>query len=417
MTRFLSILLLFGCLQYVRSFDFKVEGQPGQCDPISFTWTGGQTPFRLIVVVPGRVNINMSIPDSNFKDNKGTFSIDALEVARGNQTFFMMSDATGPVSGGTSSLMTVGDSTSGKNCNTTEPAVDFFFSADGSLTQCTTFPFTQYDGAVKPLTIFAHIPDSHDSFVLPFSPSDATSFNWKANITAQTEVVFSIIDSKGRIGGTDIMRRVAPSSDSTCLLSTGGGGTGTGDGSSNNQDDKEGQKLLSVGAIAGIAVGGAVIACILIGIVWCIMRRRSKSKRPRALDLSDDFTHNAQTSHTNLPNSYAPVPYSAGPGPAVFVAPGASASTASFRPDHLGPSTPSASLSATSPPQSQYDDGPTSSSGQGTSSSRRFIVHRDIDEGDAPIDLPPQYSDRRNPIPGLAETSSPPAFGGRTKKG
>ncbi|KAK1224243.1 hypothetical protein PQX77_012865 [Marasmius sp. AFHP31] len=324
MARFFSILLLFGCLQYVRSFDFKVEGQPGQCDPISFSWTGGQAPFRLIVVVPGRVNINMSIPDSNFKDNKGTFSIDALEVARGNQTFFMMSDATGPVSGGTSSLMAVGDSTSGKNCNTTEP------------------------------------------------------------------------------GGS------------------GGTGTGTGDGSSNNQDDRGGQKLLSVGAIAGIAVGGAIIACIVIGIAWCILRRRSKSKRPRALDLSEDFTRNAQTSQTNLPSQFTPVPYPTGPGPApaVFVAPGTNASTASFRPDHLGQSTPSASLSATSPPGSQYyDDGPTSSSGQGTSSSRRFIVHRDIDEGDAPIDLPPQYSDRRNPISGMAETSSAPAFGGRTKKG
>ncbi|KAJ8095810.1 hypothetical protein PM082_022917 [Marasmius tenuissimus] len=166
----------------------------------------------------------MSIPDSNFKDNEGTFSIDALKIARGNQTFFMMSDTTGPVSGVTSSLMMVGESTSGQNCNTTEPAVDFFFSAGRSLIQCVNFPFTNYDVAIKPLTIFAHIPSGHDSFVLPFSPPDATAFRWKANITAQTEVAFSAIDSRGRIGGTDITRRVAPSGDSTCLLSSGGNG-------------------------------------------------------------------------------------------------------------------------------------------------------------------------------------------------
>ena len=252
------------------------------------------------------------------------------------------------------------------------------------------------------------------------SPPNAADFTWKANITAQTEVAFSMIDSRGRSGGTDIMRRVQPSGDKSCILSSGGGDSGTGTGSNpsnNNDDDRGGQKLLSVGAIAGIAVGGAVIACILMGIIWCLMRRRSKSKRARPLDLSDDFSRNTQTSQTqnNLPQQYAPVPY---PGPGVLMAPGANAPSASFLPDRLGQHTPSASLSATSPPQSQYSgEGPSSSSGQTASSSRRFIVHRDIEEGDEPVDLPPEYSDRRAPIQGLAETSSAPSHGGKTKKG
>ncbi|KAG7090036.1 hypothetical protein E1B28_011656 [Marasmius oreades] len=140
----------------------------------------------------------MTIPDSSFQDNKGT------------QMFFAMSDATGPVSGGTSSLMVVGDATSGQSYNTTSPGNEFF-SVESTLTQCSGFPLTLYDSARLPLTIFAWIPGGLDSFVLPFGPPTATSFDWKANISAQTQVTFSVIDSQGRSGGTDNIHIVEPS--------------------------------------------------------------------------------------------------------------------------------------------------------------------------------------------------------------
>ncbi|EEC00036.1 hypothetical protein MPER_00119, partial [Moniliophthora perniciosa FA553] len=65
-----------------------------------------------------------------------------------------MSDATGPLSGGTSDLLTVGDTQTGTSCNTTLPANDFFFSTDDTLEQCKPYPFTLYDGAILPLTIY-----------------------------------------------------------------------------------------------------------------------------------------------------------------------------------------------------------------------------------------------------------------------
>lgn len=61
----------------------------------------------------------MSIPDSNFQDNEGSFNISALPIPNSTEIYFAMSDATGPVSGGTSRLMTVGDPLSGQHCNTT----------------------------------------------------------------------------------------------------------------------------------------------------------------------------------------------------------------------------------------------------------------------------------------------------------
>lgn len=63
----------------------------------------------------------MSIPDANFQDNEGSFNISALPVPNSTEIYFAMSDATGPVSGGTSRLMTVGDPLSGQHCNTTAP--------------------------------------------------------------------------------------------------------------------------------------------------------------------------------------------------------------------------------------------------------------------------------------------------------
>ncbi|KAF9264399.1 hypothetical protein L218DRAFT_863069 [Marasmius fiardii PR-910] len=71
-----------------------------------------------------------------------------------------MSDATGPISGGTSSVMTVGASTNGISCNSTLPANDFFFTVDDPLTQCADFSFTNYTGAVTPLTIFVSLSQS-----------------------------------------------------------------------------------------------------------------------------------------------------------------------------------------------------------------------------------------------------------------
>lgn len=123
---------------------------------------------------PGLDNINMTIPNSNFQDNNGTFNVSALPVPKNTKLFFGMSDATGAVSGGTTSLMTVGDSLTGQSCNTTTPgaynyksvaastkqcstpklANDFFYSTENTLTQCGDFSFTNYPLAAQPLTIF-----------------------------------------------------------------------------------------------------------------------------------------------------------------------------------------------------------------------------------------------------------------------
>ncbi|KAG7090037.1 hypothetical protein E1B28_011657 [Marasmius oreades] len=351
-----------------------------------------------------------------------------------------MSDATGPMNGGTSTLMTVGDATSGQSCNTTTPGNDFFFSVESTLTQCGGFPFTLYDGARLPLNIFAWIPGGPGSFVLPFGPPTATSFNWKANISAQTQVAFSVIDSQGRRGGTDKIRIVAPSNDKSCLLSTsgdngsqgdgskgGGGGGGSGGGSntggSQNSDNKQSGGL-PTGAIVGIAVGGAVAIAVLAALLWYLTRRNTKTDffgPRRDIDLAEDFARNPELSQPMLTRpQYTPEPF-----PLVFVPPDAmNYSVSSFRQEKhsmqqpvYGPRVAAPAL--TPPPSSShsstyYAEGPSSLPGAGTSasSSRPYVVHRDIEEVDGPIDLTPQYIDRRS-ILGLGLDSSPPPMNGR----
>ncbi|KAL0567764.1 hypothetical protein V5O48_014233 [Marasmius crinis-equi] len=300
-----------------------------------------------------------------------------------------MSDATGPISGGTSDLMMVGDPTSGVTCDTTPLANDFDFTIDGTLTQCENFQFTQYDSAILPLTIFAFIPNGSDSFVIPFSPPQAESFTWKANVTAQTQVAISMIDSQDRSGGTESLRPVAGSSDKSCLLSNDTSGSTTAVGPAptgvgpaptgvSPNSDSQNKTSLSTGVIAGIAVGGTLVAILLAGLIWRFMRRRSKVGRAPSL---------------------VPAQYRINPFP-VFLAPGAgriNASASSLQPDYEGPFVPSSSGSRTptKPPN--------------------LIVHRDIEEAVRPIDLPPHYVDRRTPIPDLAG-NIPPPVGGRRKK-
>ncbi|KAK1233531.1 hypothetical protein PQX77_003342 [Marasmius sp. AFHP31] len=376
--------------------------------------TSGQTPFRLLVVTPGFAGLNISIDDSSFKDEKGSFNIPSLGVAGSSDIFFSMSDASGPVSGGTSGRMTVGSPLEGQTY-TVYIVNDFVFTAKDELVQCSNFQFTLYEGAVKPLTIFAFIPGGPDSFVLPFSPADADSFTWKANISAQTEVAFWVIDSQNRRGGIDNLRTVGPSSDTSCLVpkvtstitSLSGTGTRTSTSSkpgitqpSEEETDRTGgKKELSTGEIIGIAIGVGVAIPALLALLWCWRRQRRKSQDLPYPPYSPTESYQAPTSPYFLPLQSPPMQHGAEP----FNSPGGVYSQNPHNSDPFGAS-PSQSYQQ-SPGTSYYGHAPgggassaPSAIGGGSTSSGRphYVVRQDAAEG--MVDLPPQYRDRRDPI-------------------
>ncbi|EEB99701.1 hypothetical protein MPER_00571, partial [Moniliophthora perniciosa FA553] len=48
-----------------------------------------------------------------------------------------------------------------------------------------------------------YVPNGFDSFIL--NPPPEASYTWIANLKAQTRVAFTVTDSQGRRGGTDVL--------------------------------------------------------------------------------------------------------------------------------------------------------------------------------------------------------------------
>ncbi|ESK86992.1 hypothetical protein Moror_10922 [Moniliophthora roreri MCA 2997] len=393
-------------LSFTHGFIFTSDS-PFQCDDLTVSWTGGTPPFNLIIVNINAAPINISTPSDAFVDNKGSFTTQ-LPVPKGAQIILSMSDATGPLSGGTSDLLRVGDTQTGRTCNTTLPANDFFFTTDGTLEQCKPYPFTLYDGAVLPLTIYGYIPNGFESFVL--NPPPASSYTWIANLKAQTWVAFTVTDSQGRQGGTDVLNMVLPSNDSSCLspgtdsTSSQSAFTPTTTSPSPSPTAEDGVSL-STGAIAGIAVGGAAICIIIIAAIWYFCRRRNTQRQSRNIDLTESFQASPLV-YTNSPQLMSSQPFATTVysrthpphTPHPLTSDSIRESGSSFIPDSV-----SAQLSTNATPGSKGGFNP-SRGGQS-----RFIVHQDIDEVMPPIELPPQYSAGRTPIQGMAYASSIPS--------
>jgi hypothetical protein len=78
--------------------------------------------------------LNYSIPSGAYSNGQGSFSTPLpLNVT---QSFLLtMSDATGFNTGGTTNLITVGESKGG-SCNTIPPHIEYKYRLDSALVQC-----------------------------------------------------------------------------------------------------------------------------------------------------------------------------------------------------------------------------------------------------------------------------------------
>ncbi|KAH8120266.1 hypothetical protein DFH11DRAFT_1559227 [Phellopilus nigrolimitatus] len=276
------VLLLLLLLLSIRSsaFDFAYDA-PTQCDNLNISWSGGRGPYSLLITPLFDVPQNVSIPDSalNESSGNGSFSMQ-LALETGKQFLLTMSDATGFGSGGTSSLLAVGSSISGANCNTTAPSPEFFFQLNTALQQCRSFTFSGYDGATQPVTVLGLIPLGQ-TFQLHSPSSGPTSFEWEANVAADTSIAFIMIDSEGRQGGSSDLRTVSPSDNSSCINASSPHSTV--DTPATQTDTPHTTETVQVktgprsGQIAGAAIGGvALLALVLIFVFFCIYRRCRK---------------------------------------------------------------------------------------------------------------------------------------------
>jgi hypothetical protein len=206
----LNAIVLLAFLYPTNAFSFSA-GPATQCDGLSLSWTGGQAPFQLLMTsVSGDSPRNVSIPATA----QGSFSIQ-LPFPEGHRILLTMSDATGFGSGGTTNILTVGASVSGSTCDTTDPGVAYTFQLNTVLQQCRPYTFSGYSGATQPVTIMALIPRGQSTVLHP--PVESTTFDWLANVEAGTSMIFVMVDSQGRQGGSSDVETVGFTNDRTCL--------------------------------------------------------------------------------------------------------------------------------------------------------------------------------------------------------
>ncbi|OJA16194.1 hypothetical protein AZE42_00137 [Rhizopogon vesiculosus] len=440
---FRSFTCITSFLSAVRAFNVTV-GTPTECDDLTVSWTGGQAPFEILLTPIFKVPQNISVPTSAFSNGKGSYSISQLPFANETQFLLTMSDATSFGSGGTTTVLTVGVPVAKNNCNTTGPSVDFTFDLPSALQQCSGYTFDGYDGAVQPITITALIPGGQSVVV---QPPTGSSYNWLADVRAGTDLVFVMTDSEGRQGGSSDIMTVSLSNDASCLnadspsstasvpSSTTSGVTSTSYSASptSSQSASSGS---TVATIAGTAIGSLVALAVLVTLGMFLLRKRRASRSPYVMSSSGrhsrrlpsvDLDHEA---NRHVPAIY-PFPYQADsvshiPPP---IQPGiqshqANTSTGNYAvSDPLTPFNHSRQNSNNDSFVGYGEAGSSSMSSAGRRKAAmagqtayrnptRFIVHNDVDDvvpdDNGVVELPPQYSERRQPLALQPESAQRP---------
>ncbi|KAJ6509468.1 hypothetical protein C8R47DRAFT_1098818 [Mycena vitilis] len=437
---FLTVLPLLAA----NSFSFTSTA-PSQCDDVQISWTGGSGAGYYLSVVPEfGVPLNISIPST---DVDGTFKTPlALNVT--DKFVFTLSDSTGFGSGGSSSLLTVGNSLGG-SCNTVPAALPYTFAIDQALQQCGSFPFTDYDAAVAPVSIMGVIPGG-DSFVL--NVGSAKTFNWVANVYNSTQIIFFMVDGRAQVGGS-VLTTVELSSDSSCIndkspsstvspSSTSSPTSTSSSAPSTSSSSAPDTPRSNTGAIAGSVLGALIFLAVLITLGLFFLRQRQEKQKVRMAGGSEfrrtsrpmnselDLTYDAggpymSASGTPSTSAFNQTPsFGASPGPPAHYQP----HSGYMLPEHDNPFNPPQAA-----PPSVYTHNPdvdpfmereseSVSAGQRKSGMSgftgykpsRYVVHTDAEDdippnADGVVELPPQYSASRAPARALSsKLASPP---------
>ncbi|KAG6862379.1 hypothetical protein C0995_011819 [Termitomyces sp. Mi166 len=219
------------------------------------------------------------------------------------------------------------------------------------------YVFSEYSGAIQPITIIGTIPGGQTFLLVP--PTDSVTFNWNANVAAGTSLLFTMVDAKGRNGGTSDIKIVGITDDATCLNPSSPSSTASVTSTSapstvpNSQTPSataspsttpETEHKTSIAAIAGTVIGGLVFLAVAVTLGLFFLRKRrdnnNNNKRSRNTDL--DLTYDPDpAAHTygNYPYSSA-ADASGASAPPLPPAPGGGGYDANPFTDNTGPQQP-----------------------------------------------------------------------------
>jgi len=298
-----TLLAVAIAVQSARAFTFSHTGLT-ECGNLNVKWQGGSPPFRLLLIPPGGTLRNISIPDSAYTGTAGDFSTQLLFGA-GSQMILSMSDSTGVTAGGITAPQVIGGRTATVTCDINDPGADFYYSLNDPLVQCGDYPFTHYEDAVQPVTIFAFASNG-DSFEV--HPPVGPSYTWEAQVPAGSVMTFFMTDANGGNGGTSQIMTVEESDDTACLAAlsssstrsssrtstaSSSGGKPSASKDANSEDDEQDEEK-SRGSKAGMIVG--ICAGVFVGLgafafvaVFCFKRKKRTNDGAPPISLGGDF--------------------------------------------------------------------------------------------------------------------------------
>ncbi|KAG6885840.1 hypothetical protein C0993_008803 [Termitomyces sp. T159_Od127] len=163
----------------------------------------------------------------------------------------------------------------------------------------------------------------------------SATYSWNANVAAGTSLLFTMVDARGRNGGTSDIKPVGITDDATCINSSSPSSTTASASTStpapstaiNSQTPSttvspststtpEAEHKTSVAAIAGTVIGGLVFLAVAVTLGLFFLRKRR------------DNNHRKQSRNTDLDLTYDPAhaygnhPYSSGASPSLASTPG-----------------------------------------------------------------------------------------------
>ncbi len=290
-----------------------------------------------------------------------------------------------------------------------------------------------------------------DGTIFVLNPANGSkTFSWIADVAAGTQLLFSMVDSSNRQGGTSSVLTVGQSGDSSCLDSDSPATTSNSPSlvtaistSTSTQigtiSASASRSHLGMGTlIAAIVVPVVAVITLVIGTFICYRRRRRsggvrvlgprKSRRPVVDLMKGDPDTPPHMEEVGSPTTATPFLHGRSPSAddettlgGVSSPPDTSATTSQSNAQSSG----SSSLAPVSASGSQPDAhaGARRKAAEaavlappGHQPSTRFILHTDI-EDDAPppveevVELPPQYSERRGAGPAASRSNPEPQVG------
>jgi hypothetical protein len=346
-----------------------------------------------------------------------------------------MSDADGFGTGGTSNVFKTGASSTGAKCDTSEKRIDFEFQTNKALQQCRPYEFSGFDAAVPPVTIVGLIPGGQSTVLVT---RQTGSYEWMANVESGTSMIFFVVDAAGQQGGSSDLNVVGASDESTCLnssspsstaipapgqtsgpTSTGSPATPTSPSNIPPTSDPTKHDKISAASVAGAVVGVSVLALAAVVLGVFLLRRRrdsARANRHNALRIPSEFDLNESSGGSLAPVIHPPREEDRTPGTASYLLPAGNYEPVPFTvPPPIIPAARNSGFSNQDRTESGSTDAMSAAQRKaamaGTSGASgyrpaRFIVHTDVEEAgpmdeDELIELPPQYSASRAPIPSL----------------